>query len=133
RAIQEAYNKQKGIEPRTIVKGIRDLNDQLRTVAEGTVMSTSEREAREARLLELDTKKVEELVARMEAEMRAAAKELEFVRAAALRDEIQQIRLRLFDQSQSAIIARAAELAAQRTPARSGRPAAASRARQPVG
>src|SRR6185503_141234 len=86
-----------------------------------------EREARDARLLELDQKKVEELVARMEAEMRAAAKELEFERAAALRDEIQQIRLRVLDQDQSAIIARAAELAAQRTPARSGR------VRQPVG
>ena len=131
RVIQEAYNVERGIEPSTIVKGIRDLNDQLRTVAEGTVMYTSEREARDARLLELDTKKVEELVARMEAEMRAAAKELEFERAAALRDEIQQIRLRVLDQDQSAIIARAAELAAQRTPARSGR--SALRARLPVG
>jgi hypothetical protein len=80
----------------------------------------SEREARNARLAELDTKKVEELVARMESEMRAAAKELEFERAAALRDEIQQIRLRVLDEDQSAIIARSAELAAQRTPSRSG-------------
>jgi excinuclease UvrABC nuclease subunit len=71
-------------------------------------------------------------VARMEAEMRGAAKELEFERAAALRDEIQQIRLRVLDQDQSAIIARAAELAAQRAPARSGR-GASSRAWQPVG
>jgi excinuclease ABC subunit B len=134
RSIQEAYNVERGIEPRTIVKGIRDLNDQLRSVAEGTVVYTSEREARDARLLELDTKKVEQLVTRMEAEMRAAAKELEFERAAALRDEIQQIRLRVLDQDQSAIIARAAELAAQRTPARSGRGASISgaRARQPV-
>ena len=132
RAIQEAYNVERGIEPRTIVKGIRDLNDQLRTVAEGTVMYTSEREARDARLLELDTKKVEELVARMEAEMRSAAKQLEFERAAALRDEIQQIRLRVLDQDQSAIIARSAELAAQRTPSRSGRAASGTRARQPV-
>src|SRR5215203_3962080 len=120
RAIQGAYNVEHGIEPTTIVKGIRDLNDQLRTVAEGTVVYTSEREQRDARLLQLDTKKVEELVRRMEAEMKAAAKELEFERAAALRDEIQQIRLRVLDEDQSAIIARAAELAAQRTPSRSG-------------
>src|SRR5215208_6507667 len=134
RAIQTAYNLEHGIEPTTIIKGIRDLNDQLRTVAEGTVMYTSEREARDARLLQLDTKKIEQLVARMETEMRAAAKELEFERAAALRDEIQQIRLRVLDEDQSAIIARAAELAAQRTPARSGRGASISgaRARQPV-
>ncbi len=132
RAIQEAYNKEHGIEPKTIVKGIRDLNDQLRSVAEGTIVYSSEREARDARLAELDTKKVEELVARMESEMRAAAKELEFERAAALRDEIQQIRLRVLDEDQSAIIARSAELAAQRTPVRSGRTSAA-RNRQPVG
>src|SRR6476620_2499189 len=81
RTIQTAYNLEHGIEPTTIVKGIRDLNDQLRTVAEGTVVYASEREARNARLAELDTKKIEELVARMETEMRAAAKELEFERA----------------------------------------------------
>jgi excinuclease ABC subunit B len=120
RTIQEQYNVDHGIEPTTIVKGIRDLNDQLRSVAEGTVVYASEREARNARLAELDTKKVEELVARMETEMRAAAKELEFERAAALRDEIQQIRLRVLNEDQSAIIARAAELAAQRTPVLAG-------------
>jgi excinuclease ABC subunit B len=129
RAIQTAYNLERGIVPQTIVKGIRDLNDQLRTVAEGTVMYTSEREER---LAELDRDKVEALVKRMEAEMKAAAKELEFERAAALRDEIQQIRRRVLDQDQSAIIALAAELAAQRTPARSGRGAPAGRTRQPV-
>jgi excinuclease ABC subunit B len=116
RGIQEAYNREHGIQPQTIVKGIRDLNDQLRSVAESTTMYTSERDAR---LAELDRGKVEELVKRMETEMRAAAKELEFERAAALRDEIQQIRLRVLDQDQSAIVARAAELAAHR-PATSG-------------
>jgi UvrB/UvrC motif-containing protein len=48
----------------------------------------------------------------MEAEMRAAAKELEFERAAALRDEIQQIRLRVLEQDASVTVARAAERAA---------------------
>jgi excinuclease ABC subunit B len=109
RAAQVAYNKERGIEPRTIVKGIRDLNDQLRTVAESTVVYSSEREAR---LADLDQKAVEKLVAKMEAEMRAAARELEFERAAALRDEIQQIRLRVLEGDQSAIVARSAERAA---------------------
>jgi hypothetical protein len=49
----------------------------------------------------------------MEAEMKAAAKELEFERAAAIRDEIQQIRLRVLEQDQSVIVARAAERAAK--------------------
>ena len=34
RAIQEAYNIEHGIEPTTIVKGIRDINERLRAVAE---------------------------------------------------------------------------------------------------
>ena len=117
RAIQVRYNTEHGIEPRTIVKGIRDLNDQLRAVAEGTVVYASEREARDARLVELDTKKVEQLVARMEAEMKAAAKELEFERAAALRDEIQSIRLRVLTEDQSVVVGRAVEIAAAARPA----------------
>ena len=44
--------------------------------------------------------------------MRGAAKELEFERAAALRDEIQQIRLRVLEQDASVTVARAAERAA---------------------
>ena len=69
--------------------------------------------ARRGEFTEADRAKVEELVARMEAEMRAAAKQLEFERAAALRDEIQQIRLRVLEQDASVIVARAAERAAR--------------------
>ena len=43
--------------------------------------------------------------------MRAAAKNLEFERAAALRDEIQQIRLRVLEQDASVDVGRAAERA----------------------
>ena len=132
RAVQEQYNREHGIEPRTIIKGIRDLNDQLRSVAEGTVVYASEREARDARLVELDTRKVEQLVARMETEMRAAAKELEFERAAALRDEIQSIRLRVLSEDQSVVVARAAEAAAMSRPASHGAPGAPPEPAGPV-
>ena len=114
RGIQEAYNPERGIEPTTIVKGIHDLNDRLRAVAEATVVYTSDREELAGRALTLEnTAAIEKLVAQMEAEMRAAAKELEFERAAALRDEIQQIRLRVLEQDQSVIVGRAAERAAR--------------------
>ena len=43
--------------------------------------------------------------------MKAAARELEFERAAALRDEVQQIRLRVLEQDASVAVARAAERA----------------------
>ena len=99
RGIQEAYNPEHGIEPTTIVKEIHDLNERLRAVAEATVVYTSEREELAGRALTLEnTEAIEKLVARMETEMRAAAKELEFERAAALRDEIQEIRLRVLEQ-----------------------------------
>jgi excinuclease ABC subunit B len=41
RAIQEAYNREHGIQPTTIVKEIHDLNERLRAVAETTVVYTS--------------------------------------------------------------------------------------------
>src|SRR4026209_175094 len=115
RDVQEAYNVAKGIEPTTIVKGIHDLNERLRVVAESTIVYSSEREglAGERSWDEADRAKVEALVGRMEAEVRSAAKELEFERAAALRDEIQQIRLRVLEQDASITVARAAERAAR--------------------
>jgi excinuclease ABC subunit B len=109
RSIQEAYNREHGIEPTTIVKEIHDLNERLRVVAESTVVYTGER-GRD--LSELDRGRVEQLIAQMEAEMKAAARELEFERAAALRDEIQQIRLRVLELDASVAVARAAERAA---------------------
>jgi excinuclease ABC subunit B len=115
RAIQEAYNREKGIEPTTIVKEIHDLNERLRVVAASTVVYTSEREELAGRALTLENVgAIEKLVARMEAEMRSAAKELDFERAAALRDEVQAIRLRVLEQDASLVVGRAAERAAGR-------------------
>jgi hypothetical protein len=109
RAIQEADNLARGIQPTTIVKEIHDLNERLRVVAESTTVYTSERGVGE--FSSADRAKVEALVARMEAEMKAAAKALEFERAAALRDEVQQIRLRVLEQDASIVVGKAAERA----------------------
>jgi excinuclease ABC subunit B len=111
RAVQEAYNLEKGIEPTTIVKGIHDLNERLRSVAETTTVYASERGGD---LSELDRTRIEQLLTQMEAEMKNAARQLEFERAAALRDEIQQVRLRVLEQDASITVARAAERAAGR-------------------
>ena len=111
REVQTRYNTDHGIEPATIIKGIHDINDRLRAVAENTVMYSSERRGQQ--LAAADKAEVERLVAKMEAEMKAAAKQLEFERAAALRDEIQQIRLRVLEQDASVVVARAAERAAK--------------------
>jgi excinuclease ABC subunit B len=110
RAKQEQYNLEHGIVPQTIVKGIRDINDRLRAVAEASGAYAAGGRARE--LSDMSREEIAKLVAQMEAEMRAAAREMEFERAAALRDEIQQIRLRVLEEDASVAVGRAAERAA---------------------
>jgi excinuclease ABC subunit B len=128
RRIQQAYNEQHGIQPTTIVKEVHDLNDRLRAVAEAPgAYVASAGGGRE--LSEMSREQIHELVARMEAEMRAAARELEFEKAAAIRDEIQQIRLRVLEEDASLQVERAAERAARvdgRASGRAGRAAAPS-------
>jgi excinuclease ABC subunit B len=128
RTVQEEYNRQRGIEPTTIIKEIHDINERLRAVAETTEMYVGAAGARRPGELPATTKaQVERLIAQMEAEMKSAAKQLEFERAAALRDEIQAIRLRVLEEDASAIVARAAEAAAS-APAREAVAAGAGRA-----
>ncbi len=135
RAIQERYNTDHNIEPVTIVKGIRDINDRLRAVAEahGTYATGP---GQERAFTAMAKEQVEKLVAQMEAEMRQAARSLEFERAAALRDEIQEIRLRVLEEDESAAIGRAAERAAKTRPASAENdrlaPARAGRTIKPV-
>ena len=124
RAAQLAYNAEHGIEPTTIVKEVRDLNDRLRAVAEapGAYVEADGRR----QLSDMSREQVTQLVSRIEAEMRAAARELEFEKAAALRDEVQQIRLRVLEEDASLEVERAAERAA-------ARPGADSRGRRGTG
>ncbi len=60
----------------------------------------------------MSREEIGKLVDQMSAEMKAAAKELDFERAAALRDEIQDIRLRVLEDDASVRVAKAAEKAA---------------------
>ena len=115
RTVQARYNTEHGIEPTTIVKEIHDINQRLRAVAESTDVYTPDGPAGRFGPHDLraeSREQIEKIVVRMEADMRNAAKNLEFERAATLRDEIQQIRLRILDQDASTTVARAAEAAA---------------------
>ncbi|HEY3071442.1 MAG TPA: excinuclease ABC subunit UvrB, partial [Candidatus Limnocylindrales bacterium] len=112
RRAQQGYNAERGIEPTTIIKEIHDINERLRAVAETSEVYVGAGSARRPGELPAGSRaEVERLITQMEAEMRAAAKELEFERAAALRDEIQTIRLRVLEEDASATVARAAEAA----------------------
>jgi len=84
RQVQLEYNQTHGIEPETIYKEVRD-----------TVRAYKVAEEREAYVVETDRIAFEDLpmvIARLEKEMREAAKNLEFERAAILRDEITRLR-----------------------------------------
>ena len=93
RNIQQQYNAAHGIEPASIRKAIRDLTDQIRQVAEepatyGTDPGRGALPARRGGGRE----QLMRLVKDLEKQMKQAARELEFERAAMLRDEIVAIR-----------------------------------------
>jgi excinuclease ABC subunit B len=87
RALQIAYNDAHGIVPVSITKGIRDLGDRVRAVAE--------KPAAYEVTAELPREEVIRLLKEMESQMKAAARQLEFERAAELRDQITQLRRRM--------------------------------------
>lgn len=82
RKIQMAYNEAHGVVPKTIVKGVRDL-------IEIGVPDPSGKAALKKRRLSKTEK--EKTIERMKAEMKEAAKLLEFEKAAFLRDEIKKL------------------------------------------
>lgn len=85
RSIQEAYNEEHGITPKTIQKGVRDVI-RATTAAE-------EPETYEAAPAKKMTKKErEKTIAKIEAEMKEAAKALDFERAAELRDLLLELK-----------------------------------------
>jgi excinuclease ABC subunit B len=83
RQIQEAYNKEHGITPQGIKKAIKDITERVRVVAEARAAYSPTPISRE---------EVMRLIKDLEAQMRKAAKNLEFEKAALLRDRIIELR-----------------------------------------
>ena len=84
RSIQEAYNKEHGITPKTIHKNIRDLIAITHAVEKEETTQTD--------FKQMTVQQRREAIEVMELEMRAAAKELNFEKAAQLRDMILELR-----------------------------------------
>ena len=86
RAIQQAYNEENGITPQTIKKTVRDLIEIGKKEAE----AAPERKLREKIRTDakLSASDKQTLIEELTAEMKEAAKKLEFERAAYLRDKI---------------------------------------------
>lgn len=85
RAIQEAYNKEYGITPKTIQKGIRDV---IRATYAAEEQETYEKSPKK----KLSAEEKNRLIASLETEMKEAAKALDFERAAQLRDAILELK-----------------------------------------
>ena len=90
RVVQQQHNEEHGIEPQSIVKQIRDLTDRVRAVAEERV------EYRAA--AGLPKAEVTYLIGELEKQMKEAASNLEFEKAALLRDQIFELRKQLEDE-----------------------------------
>lgn len=84
RSIQEAYNKEHGIVPQTVIKEIRGSISFTKESAEATHEKVDVRDLSKAQ------RKI--LLEKLEKEMKAAAKDLDFETAATLRDSILEIR-----------------------------------------
>jgi excinuclease ABC subunit B len=94
RANQVTYNAEHGITPRGVIKRVRDLID-------GVYDAKGAREERRAAQAEavyeaMGEKELTREVKRLEKEMLEAARNLEFERAAQLRDELKKLKERLF-------------------------------------
>lgn len=100
RAKQVTFNQEHGIVPVSIHKAIRDITDSLsaegREKALGLAESKAEyRAKRKAKAT--DYGELQRMLAEMEIQMKEAAKNLEFERAAALRDELFELKSILAD------------------------------------
>ncbi|MDH5695733.1 MAG: excinuclease ABC subunit UvrB [Dehalococcoidia bacterium] len=87
RQIQEAYNKEHGITPQGIRKAIKDITERVRVVAETRAPYVA------AAPIAKDD--IARLIKELEAQMKTAARSLEFEKAALLRDRIIELRKNL--------------------------------------
>lgn len=86
RKIQQVYNAEHGITPQGIKKAIKDITDRVKTVAEDKTKYHVLPESRE---------EIARLIKELERQMKTAAKNMEFERAALLRDRIIELRREL--------------------------------------
>ncbi len=84
RQIQETYNQEHGITPQGIRKAIRDITERVRVVAEAKASYTGE--------AAVSKEAIARLIKELEAQMKTAARNLEFEKAALLRDRIIELR-----------------------------------------
>jgi excinuclease ABC subunit B len=93
RAKQVAFNLAHGIEPKSISKRIKDMIEGVYDPDQAKEAQRVEQE--EAKYDSLSEKQLDQRIRKLERDMLEAAKNLEFERAASLRDELKALRDRL--------------------------------------
>ena len=88
RELQEAYNKEHGITPKTIKKAVRDLISISKEVAKTQKKLEKDMES-------MSRKELEELIGKVQKQMKAAAADLNFEMAAELRDQMIELKKNL--------------------------------------
>jgi excinuclease ABC subunit B len=109
REIQTRFNLENNIEPQSIVKSIRDLTERVKIMAEAKASYTTDsdhggdQKTNALNPANLGKDDLARLIKQIEKEMKDAAKALEFEKAAALRDQLVELRgLELQEKVQSA-------------------------------
>ncbi len=100
RAKQVKYNEEHNITPISIHKAIRDLTDQLSGEAREKALVVGEKKADYKTKHDKTSRgELQKIIAEMEKQMKEAARNLEFERAAALRDEMYELKAILADEA----------------------------------
>jgi excinuclease ABC subunit B len=97
RAKQIAYNKAHGIEPVSIIKAVHDLTERL-TGSAVVAESRAEYKANGG-VKGIPQKELKRVISEIQQQMKEAAKNLEFEKAAVLRDQLYELRTLLADES----------------------------------
>ncbi len=92
RAIQMQHNEEHGIEPMTIVKSIRDITQRMKVAEEKAAYNISSGATISPGELAIPRDEITRLIKDMEVQMKTAAKQLEFEKAALLRDQVIELR-----------------------------------------
>jgi excinuclease ABC subunit B len=107
---QNAYNKEHGIEPVSIVKAVRDLTDQVS--AHAVAEPSADYQIKGAAGLPKD--ELMRVIDELEIKMQEAAQYLEFEKAAAIRDQVYELRAILAEQEDLAPWEKVRRLAGER-------------------
>jgi excinuclease ABC subunit B len=85
RRIQEEYNRENGITPQGIKKAIRDITERVKA-------AVAEEKTEYTAAIPLTREEIAQLIGELEKQMKAAARNLEFEKAAMLRDKVIELR-----------------------------------------